>query len=47
MIEERGFAYVFYLTAALGLVAVAASAAEWRRQSAIARRAAAAEPAAA
>lgn len=33
LIEARGFAYVFYLTAALGLVAVAASAAEWWRQA--------------
>ncbi len=33
LIEERGFAYVFYLTAALGLVAVAASGLEWLRQS--------------
>jgi PAT family beta-lactamase induction signal transducer AmpG len=32
LIEERGFAYVFYLTAALGLVAVVASALEWIRQ---------------
>lgn len=33
MIEARGFAYVFYLTAALGLVAVIASALEWARQA--------------
>lgn len=33
LIEARGFAYVFYLTAALGLVAVFSSALEWRRQS--------------
>lgn len=33
LIEIRGFAYVFYLTAALGLVAVAASGLEWFRQS--------------
>lgn len=33
MIEERGFAYVFYLTAALGLVAVAATGLEWIRQA--------------
>jgi PAT family beta-lactamase induction signal transducer AmpG len=33
LIEDRGFAYVFYLTAALGLVAVAASGLEWLRQS--------------
>ncbi len=32
LIEERGFAYVFYLTAALGLVAVIASVLEWLRQ---------------
>lgn len=32
LIEERGFAYVFYLTAALGLVAVTASGLEWLRQ---------------
>jgi PAT family beta-lactamase induction signal transducer AmpG len=47
LIEERGFAYVFYLTAALGLVAVAASAAEWRRQSRIGARSSAARKAAA
>lgn len=33
LIEERGFAYVFYLTAALGLVAVVAAGLEWLRQS--------------
>lgn len=33
LIEQRGYAYVFYLTAALGLVAVVASALEWLRQS--------------
>ncbi len=33
LIEDRGFAYVFYLTAALGLVAVAASGLEWLRQA--------------
>jgi PAT family beta-lactamase induction signal transducer AmpG len=33
LIEIRGFAYVFYLTAALGLVAVIASGLEWLRQS--------------
>ena len=33
LIEIRGFAYVFYLTAAMGLVAVVASALEWVRQS--------------
>lgn len=39
LIEARGFAYVFYLTAALGLVAVAASAFEWWRQARLAPRA--------
>lgn len=39
LIEARGFAYVFYLTAALGLVAVAASALEWWRQARLAPRA--------
>lgn len=33
MIEARGFAYVFYLTAAMGLVAVVASALEWARRA--------------
>ncbi|GJL94309.1 MAG: permease [Hyphococcus sp.] len=33
LIEIRGFAYVFYLTAALGLVAVIASGLEWMRQA--------------
>lgn len=33
LIEIRGFAFVFYLTAALGLVAVVAAALEWFRQS--------------
>lgn len=33
LIDERGFAYVFYLAASFGLVAVAASAAEWFRQA--------------
>jgi PAT family beta-lactamase induction signal transducer AmpG len=33
LIEIRGFAYVFYLSAALGLVAVVASALEWMRQA--------------
>ena len=33
LVELRGFAFVFYLTAALGLVAVIASAIEWIRQS--------------
>jgi PAT family beta-lactamase induction signal transducer AmpG len=42
MIEAKGFAYVFYLTAALGLVAVAASALEWLRQSRAPRAAVAA-----
>ncbi len=32
LVEIRGFAYVFYLTAALGLVAVIASGLEWLRQ---------------
>ena len=32
LIEERGFAFVFYLTAAMGLVAIVASVAEWMRQ---------------
>lgn len=39
MIEARGFAHVFYLTAALGLVAVVASGLEWVRQLRLARRA--------
>ena len=33
LIEVRGFAFVFYLTAAMGMVAVVASALEWIRQS--------------
>ena len=33
LIELRGFAFVFYLTAAMGLVAVVASILEWIRQS--------------
>ncbi len=33
LIEIRGFAFVFYLTAAMGLVAVVASILEWVRQS--------------
>jgi PAT family beta-lactamase induction signal transducer AmpG len=33
LIEERGFAFVFLLTAALGLVAVVAAGLEWRRQA--------------
>ncbi len=33
LIEIRGFAYVFYLTAALGLVAVIAAGMEWARQA--------------
>ena len=37
LIEIHGFAYVFYLTAALGLVAVVASALEWIRQARQAR----------
>lgn len=36
LIEVRGFAFVFYLTAAMGLVAVVASAIEWIRQSRLA-----------
>ncbi len=40
LIEARGFAYVFYLTAALGLVAVVASGLEWLRQSRAGARAA-------
>lgn len=40
MIEDRGFAYVFYLTAALGLVAVVASGLEWLRQSRAGKKAA-------
>jgi len=41
LIEAKGFAHVFYLTAALGLVAIAASALEWLRQSRAPRAAAA------
>lgn len=33
LIEERGFAFVFYLSAGLGAVAVLATIAEWIRQS--------------
>jgi PAT family beta-lactamase induction signal transducer AmpG len=33
LIESKGYAYVFYLTAAMGLFAVATSALEWFRQS--------------
>ncbi len=33
LIEIRGFAFVFYLTAAMGLVAVAATSLEWIRQA--------------
>lgn len=33
LVEERGFAFVFYLTAAMGLVAVVVTAIEWVRQS--------------
>ncbi len=33
LIELRGFAFVFYLTAAMGLIAVVASVLEWIRQS--------------
>ena len=32
LVEERGFAFVFYLTAAMGLAAVAAAILEWLRQ---------------
>lgn len=35
LIELRGFAYVFYLTAALGGIAVLTTGLEWRRQSAL------------
>lgn len=35
LVEIRGFAYVFYLTAAFGLVAVFAAAVEWIRQARI------------
>ncbi len=45
MIEEKGFAHVFYLTAALGLVAVAAAGAEWFRQSRLGSGAPAVAPA--
>lgn len=47
LVEERGFAYVFYLTAALGLVAVAASGLEWLRQSRASRPKARSAPVAA
>lgn len=33
LVEDKGFAYVFYLTAAMGLVAVVVSIAEWVRQA--------------
>ncbi|MEM9169308.1 MAG: beta-lactamase induction signal transducer, partial [Pseudomonadota bacterium] len=39
LIETQGFAFVFYLTAALGSVAVVAAALEWRRQAVVAARA--------
>lgn len=42
MIEARGYAHVFYLSAQLGLVAVVFSALEWRRQATGARKMAAA-----
>jgi PAT family beta-lactamase induction signal transducer AmpG len=47
LIEAQGYAFVFYLTAALGLFAVAASGAEWRRQAHVNGKAAraAAQPA--
>ncbi|MCA8887419.1 MAG: hypothetical protein KDA46_01215 [Parvularculaceae bacterium] len=35
LIEQRGFAFVFYLTAALGVVAIISSGLEWLRQSRI------------
>lgn len=38
LVEIRGFAYVFYLTAAMGLVAVVLSVFEWIRQAREARR---------
>jgi PAT family beta-lactamase induction signal transducer AmpG len=38
MIEAKGYAHVFYLTAQLGLVAVIAAALEWRRQTVVERR---------
>lgn len=37
LIKAEGYAYVFYLTAALGLVAVAASGLEWARQAYVGR----------
>ena len=37
LIEERGFAYVFILTALMGLIAVVATGAEWARQARVAR----------
>ena len=43
IIEARGFAHVFYLAAAFGLVAIAASAAEWLRQAQASRRSSQAE----
>ncbi len=33
LVEERGFAFVFYLTAALGLIAIVITGIEWIRQS--------------
>jgi PAT family beta-lactamase induction signal transducer AmpG len=33
LIEARGFAFVFYLTAAMGLIAVVAAGLEWARQA--------------
>ncbi len=33
LVEERGFAFVFYLTAALGLIAIFITGIEWIRQS--------------
>lgn len=39
MIEAKGYAHVFYLTAQLGVVAIVAAALEWRRQAVAERRA--------
>jgi PAT family beta-lactamase induction signal transducer AmpG len=47
LIEAQGYAYVFILTACLGLVAVLASGAEWARQANLARRRTVAAPVAA
>ncbi len=40
MIEAKGYAHVFYLTAQMGIVAVIAAALEWRRQARAEKRAA-------